>query len=267
MTNKSKKIKNLEKKIITNCLIFSIVIHLIIALTSFFKKKSLKKHNFESITAELFIPKEIKDKKNSQKKLTNKIKETKVEKNILPQLTKNFVIKDKPKNNKKIKNSYQEQKEQKEQVIKRLKAIELTKKEALKRLAREKARLEKKIAEQEQLALQEKLAKIQAIKSRTRATHNMAVNKDKASYGNLVQSWLHQNYQLPEAYDLSFQNNEVLLEVVLNKIGDVLFAKILKPSKSPIFDKLVLNTVWKSSPFPKPPNDWVGKNIKLTFTP
>lgn len=260
-----------EKKILKGTLILSFGFHIFLAFISFFPNKRNLPKPRRTITAEFHLPKSINDKKLAVNK-KNKIKETVVDKKTLPQLPKKFVIKEKPKEVKSVRHSLEDKKKKREEEEKRKKkedAIELSKKEALERLLKEKARLQKKNALEEKLALKEELDKIRLLKSRKKAEGDAygAELIDSESYGEELQSWLHQNYELPEAFDLSIQKNEVLLEIVLNSEGRVLSAKVAQASKNPVFDKFALNTVWKASPFPKPPAHWAQKKIQLHFTP
>ena len=267
---KTQENKSPEKKILKTTLILSFFLHLLIGLSTLLSVKSSPKKQSRSISAEFVMPKNISGKSLSMKK-KNKTKETKVHKNTLPQLPKNFVIKEKIKKKRAIRHSIKEENKAEEQKRKKKKedAIELTKEEAFKRLLKEKARLKKKHAKKNTLAIKKEMNSIELLKARKlkeQADGELSFSDDEG-YADQMQSWLHDNYELPEAFDLSFQRNEVLLEITLNNDGKVITASVLEPSKNPIFDKFALNTVWKASPFPKPPGHWARKKIQLHFTP
>ena len=269
MNQNQEKKSNSESKILKYCFLASFFTHILIALSSYLHLPSQAKINSSPIVAEFHIPKEIEGKKASSRKKTKK-KETLVHKNTLPQLPKKFVIKEKPKKKRKIKHSTKDKEKQKTEALKKMKALELTKQEAMKRLLREKARLKKKNAERDQLALKEKLEKIQLVKAKKNAqkgalsSHGENTNQ---AYTSKIHGLLQENYEIPDSFGFDSKKYEVALEVTLKKDGNVSSATVVKSSKNATFDKLALNTVWKASPFPLPPRHLVGRKITINFAP
>jgi|GEM_PF-4612079 len=263
----------LEKKFLKKSLLASLLLHVILAFSSFFSFFSKTPRQFNSITAELYIP--IEADKMKSLALKSKVKEEKtlVNKNTLPQLPEKFIIKEEEEIKKPppaIKHSLEETEEKKEEKEKeKREAIELTKKEALKRLLREKARLEKQNADQDKLALQEKLDQLASLKKnkmKNTASSGSTSSLDE-DYAALLQQSLHENYEIPDAFDIGRKNHEVLLEITLSRAGEVLSARVISSSRNELFDQLALNTVWKASPFSEPPREWAGRPITIHFKP
>lgn len=264
----------LEKKFLKKSLLASLLLHVILAFSSFFSFFFSKTpRQFNSITAELYIPIEADKMKSLALKSNVKEEKTLVNKNTLPQLPEKFIIKEEEEIKKPppaIKHSLEETEEKKEEKEKeKREAIELTKKEALKRLLREKARLEKQNADQDKLALQEKLDQLASLKKnkmKNTASSGSTSSLDE-DYAALLQQSLHENYEIPDAFDIGRKNHEVLLEITLSRTGEVLSARVISSSRNELFDQLALNTVWKASPFSEPPREWAGRPITIHFKP
>ena len=258
--NELEKAEKNESKLIKRFLLFSVLGHLVFALIYLLELPSRTK-SFESIEAELVLTTNL----NKPKKIPTKEK-SKVHKNTLPQLTKNMVIKqNRPKNAVAIDSLKEKQEKEKKRKkrLKKLKYIELTKKQALQRLLRERARKNKEIARKEKLVLNESIKQLKSLNDDI----SILSAAGDGEYHGVVKSWIERHYELPEAYNIPTDGLITSMVIILNIEGEVVSVKITKPSKNSIFDRVAVQTVWKSSPVPKPPQVLVGKAIQINFTP
>lgn len=249
-----------EHRLTKRWLLYSLLGHMVFALFYLIKLPSRSK-TVESIEAELVMSTNL----GKAKKSTDTEK-SQVEKNTLPQLTKNLMIKqERPKDGIAI---LSKEKEKEREKIRRMKLKELRKKaiakeELLKRIAREKARKEKAFARKERLRLAQDLEKLRSMNNEME-TIGTGVSGD---YRGIAKSWIERHYEIPDTYHIPIEGVEVVLLVFVNAQGDVTNIKVKKPSSSPLFNRIAVQTVRKSSPLPKPPAEVVGKYISLTFTP
>ena len=200
--NELEKAEKTESKIIKRFLLFSAFSHLVIALFYIIKLPT-KPVKLESIEAELVLTTQLNQPK---KKVENK--KSKVEKNTLPQLTKNMILKEK-RQKKAIAiaslKAKQEKERKRKKSLEKLKYIELTKKEAIKRLLRERARLNKDIAEKEKIRLNESIKHLKSLNDDI----NVLGASNHGNYLGVVKSWVKRHYEIADSYNVSKEGIEI----------------------------------------------------------
>lgn len=205
-----------------------------------------------------------------------KAEELKVKSTILPQLPKDFKLTseqivedskdevlshvqehDKPAPESEFTEVDREKKED-SQKIKRV---------ALDRLLKEKARLEKKFSKKEQTSPLDRTLK-QRKKDLAQLHDQIKLgqegNEDDA-YRRILQRWVAKNYALPKVYQLNVSEKKAVVEMTIDGSGEIRHLKLTQSSQDAVFDKLAMNTIKKSAPFPRPPRDWVGRAIVFPF--
>lgn len=225
-----------------------------------------KKNAFESeweIEADLAVGIKGEQQEDS---IDNSVKgdEIKVNKQILPQLTKTFEVeKDQPKKAADIGEVFDEKKDVAEE-RKREAAVKLKKEEALRRLLKERARNEQKFADNTTSPLANKL---QARKRELEGNDfSLGSEKKVLKFVKQVQIAVKRNYLIPEIYRNSTKEMKVGVGVVLDKLGQIEKIGIATPSGNEGFDQLGIETIKKAAPLPVPPKELIGKEFVLNFT-
>lgn len=217
------------------------------------------------------------------KQIEEKLVESKKEqKEMLPQLPKNFQIKEedpigtaskeieslpiaekKADITKKLLEEMQAKRDQESQNI--------AKKDAINRLLREKKRVKaKEDAKYRKLELQQK--KIKSILNQRReetsdALENVAGNIEKIHpYLLLIKKKIRREFALPNIY--RYEDNQVpIIFIVINDDGNIRELQIVKSSENVGLDNLVLKSVRDAAPFPHPPREIAKKPFQLRFDP
>ena len=92
-----------------------------------------------------------------------------------------------------------------------------------------------------------------------------ALNKARAEYITRIQQKVKSNWQLP--LDIK-DNPEAVFLVVQLPTGEVLSARIVKPSGNPAYDAAVERAILRSSPLPLPATrELFARELRLTFRP
>lgn len=200
--------------------------------------------------------------------------EIKVDKQILPQLPKQYEVQDKPEQDEKqneelaLKEEEHKEEEKKPEIdpeqVKRERILGLQKKQALERLLKEKARKEEKFSNSTKSPLNQLLlARKQQLEA---GMPGGAVGEESfAQYGKLLKKWMQNYYSMPEVYALQAVGQQAVVELVLDAKGGVRSLTLLTSSDNTSFDDLALATVRKAAPFPAPPRELVGKKIHYHF--
>lgn len=189
---------------------------------------------------------------------------TKPNSNMLPQLPKKFAIKSEQLTSlPKTTPDKASDNEQNDELTANSDATNLIKaKEALKRLALERLRSQKKQESKKQRALtnqmQKALLNISSIKS------SDAV---RAKYQTVLRVFIRRNFILPDIHDLKNANIKVKLEIKINDKGYLSKMRIIQSSNNKIFDELAASAVKNSSPFPTPPRELIEQDIIIILTP
>lgn len=140
--------------------------------------------------------------------------------------------------------------------------------DALKRLALEKLKNEKKIAKETMAPINDDLARLK---------ENMAKNKNvnagvvgNGQDGKRCVAMIHQaikrNYALPDAYNLKDAKIVVTIGIVLTDTGELVKSDIVESSGDSVFDQLAFKAVRDSAPLPPCPEQ-SGKEILIKMSP
>jgi TolA protein len=146
----------------------------------------------------------------------------------------------------------------------------ITKLDALKRLAIEKLRQEKKdivdkAKKTDPLAkIREELTKKN---SKILTAGGLSGKKALDRYRILLQKSVRRNYELPEAYNFKNTDLSVVISIKVTAKGELMQSLVAKSSGDEVFDELAFSAVKKSAPLPFPPKDQVGQLIHLKFSP
>lgn len=204
---------------------------------------------------------------------------TAIRDNLLPQLTKKFSILDEKVDESaeaiveeaKPKDGNADKAEENLKVVSEKDEVNRLKKmDALKRLALEKLRHEKK-DKQTQADKNDPLARIKEEltkkKSKLIAGGDLGSKKSVDRYRKLLQKAVRRNYALPEAYNFKNAELNVVIAVKVSERGELASTLIAKSSGDQVFDELAFSAVKKSAPLPHPPQGQAGRVIHLKFSP
>ena len=189
---------------------------------------------------------------------------TKPDSSMLPQLPKKFSVKSEQLASlPKAAINSENNNEQSDEIIANNDDTNLIKaKEALKRLALERLRSQKKQETKNQRVLtkqmQKALLNISSIKS------SDAV---RSKYQTVLRVFIRRNFILPDIHDLKNADIKVKLEIKINDKGYLSKMRIIKSSNNKIFDELAASAVKNSSPFPTPPRELIEQDIIIILTP
>ena len=189
---------------------------------------------------------------------------TKPDNSMLPQLPKKFAIKSEqltslPKTTLAKTNAN----EQSDEVIANNDDTNLIKaKEALKRLALERLRSQKKQETKKQRVLTSQMQK--ALLNISSVKNSDAV---RSKYQTVLRVFIRRNFILPDIHDLKNADIKVKLEIKINDKGYLSKMRIIQSSNNKIFDELAASAVKNSSPFPTPPRELIEQNIIIILTP
>lgn len=211
--------------------------------------------------------------------------EPKVTKELLPQLPKQFSIKE----NTKLEEAVAEEKQEVKEPEKEAKPAPIEQKadtpktdsntkdnqvqmlEALKRRALDRIRAEHQVAKH--LEAPEKDKRLAQVAEnlfgdkRNRASGSPGSRGRLKGYIGLLGKVVHQHYNLPEVYNLKSAGLEVVFEMTLNETGALMDLVEVKSSGDRVFDELTKEAIRSSAPFPAPPKELVGQAIPVRFTP
>ena len=186
---------------------------------------------------------------------------------LLPQLPKNFSIKDDSQKTDKDDMIDPTSKEAQEQEKLKKKQQEkdnlIAKNEALKRLAIERLRQQQKDSQKDKKEL---IKRLQGVDLDSLGGSGSG-SSEHDSYRAKLESHIKKFWVLPSGYDFQDQDIKVEVSVSLNSIGNMNKTQVVKSSGNSVFDDFALTTLENASPFPPPPKSLQGKNIKLIFTP
>lgn len=211
--------------------------------------------------------------------------EPKTTRELLPQLPKQFSIKE----NTKVEEAVAEEKEQLKEADKEAKPAPVEQKaentktnnenkdnqvqmlEALKRRAMDRIRAENQVAKQ--LEAPEKDKKLAQVAEnlfgdkRNRAVGSPGSRGRVKGYIGLLGKVVHQHYNLPEVYNLKAAGLEIVFEMTLSETGALLDLVEVKGSGDRVFDELTKDAIKSAAPFPPPPKELIGQAIPVRFTP
>jgi colicin import membrane protein len=144
--------------------------------------------------------------------------------------------------------------------------------EARKRAVLEKLRREQKTAEKnkaEDASADAKLAEL-AAKARERNSGAVAGLTSRSSfrtYQGLLYGAVRRNFQLPEAYNYAGREISAIFAVRVSERGDLIDIKMDQSSGDEVFDNEAMRALRASVPLPPPPRDLVGETILVQFSP
>ena len=148
----------------------------------------------------------------------------------------------------------------------KLKLIELTKKEALSRLIKEKARKNKKFSSKPSIKLSDSLKKRRKQLLSMASSVQLEGKKTNDSYAFLLKSWIKKHYSVPDLLDYASVKRKAKVKVQIDNRGAILMIALVQSSNNKYFDQLALKTIKDSEPFPSPPKSWVRKEILFPFS-
>ena len=147
---------------------------------------------------------------------------------------------------------------------KRKAAARLKKKEALRRLLKERAEKREKFADKTTSPIAKKL---QARKRELEGKEfSLGSQKKISRFVREVQA-VKRYYSLPEVYRVADKPLKTAIRVKLDESGQIVDIAVSKSSGDEGFDTIGVNTMKKASPLPPPPRELVGKPFILNFSP
>lgn len=191
--------------------------------------------------------------------------EIKVNKQILPQLTKSFELKEEE--TKKVADlgeTFVDPELERERK-KNEAAARLRKKEALRRLLKERARKDRKFADKTTSPVAQRL---QARKRELEGKEfSLGSQKKLNRFVKEVQISVKRYYSLPEVYRFNKDQLSTGISVKLDNRGQIVDIEVSRSSGDDSFDAIGVNTIKKAAPLPVPPKELVGKSFVLNFNP
>ena len=134
--------------------------------------------------------------------------------------------------------------------------------EALKRLALDRLRSQRRDEQRRNAAIKRKMQK---------ALTNIANLRQSDSVRNKYRSMLRvaikQNFVIHTHHEIKNEKIEVRLAITIDQQGKLAKLSIIKSSTNRGFDDVATNAVKNSSPFPIPPKELVGEEIIIILTP
>lgn len=265
----------------------SLAIHLIVFILGHFNVFSFGDFNRPEWAIETELVAEMDFGGSTKTVLPNAKKSDKVAvpSNLLPQITKNFEVKEKKLKEEGLapgkvdetldegKNPKDSDKDSITQDQERKAAARLKKREALKRLAMEKLRRQQKEKSNEYKAhesdlmpkLKEALNKDVGIGSSFGG--GLVSGAETQRYLRYLKKAVRRNYSLPKTYQLKSAKIVASLHITLNSRGELVSAKVSKASGDSVFDQYCLEAVKKSAPFKSPPKNRAGEVLQLNCNP
>jgi TonB family protein len=93
------------------------------------------------------------------------------------------------------------------------------------------------------------------------------VTGSSQAYIDAMKKMVRQRYHLPDVYNFGSAQIEAVFSIVLSEKGDLLQLELAKSSGDAVYDDLTKEAIKQSTPFPPPPPEIAGAEIKLRFTP
>ena len=276
-----------QRKLFAAAIAVSFIAHAMVFIVDFaFEDEEPPQQMEWAIDAELVLDEGLADSATSALPNAKISDSAGVPDNMLPQLPKQFKVKEEvlPEETiaeektpeKETETSKEPTEKPKEEGVKTLDQddaakVELEKSEALKRGALERLRDLEKKAEIEA----EKQAKLARLANDLKATADKRADKLSMLRGNkrfdryrsTIQQAVRRNFQLPDAYGIRNAKIRVILEVVLDARGNIRSIKVSEPSGNDVFDNLAYNALRASAPLPEPPKQLIGQKLKFAFDP
>ncbi|WP_159455376.1 TonB C-terminal domain-containing protein [Pseudobacteriovorax antillogorgiicola] len=207
--------------------------------------------------------------------------------NLLPQITKNFTVKEKTKREEGLaegpvdetvdlgKNASEDTDKNSPELEEpdRQAATRLRKAEALKRIAMERLRQQQKEKSKEFKAheadlmpkLKQNLSNDVGLNS-TMGTGLLEGAEAQRYLGYLTRA-VRRNWALPKTYELSSSNVKAALHIVINARGELVTAKVAESSGDDVFDQYCTEAIQKSAPFKAPPQKLAGNTFQFNCNP
>ncbi len=270
-----------ENQLVFILIAVSVVLHLLAMIVDTSSLSSPSKALFEEweIEASLLPDDNLSFPAQSALPDSKKAEEAKVAKNILPQLPKKFAIKESDetisegvgeKANKKV--SDKPKAKDKELVPTKSdpkEANKIAQQEALKRLAKEKLRLEKKFADSNQALKNSSIARLKKEKESEDklSAGAMGFGKEENIYRAKLTRSIRRCNAIPPGINLSNADIYVTIGIVINHNGELLKSRITAPSGDIAFDTVTHKAVQDCVSHPKPPSSLANKEILLRFSP
>jgi TonB family protein len=277
-----------EERWLLNLLAFSLLGHLMFFVISKHGLPMQRQPMIEEweIEGDLITDTEMSAPKRSALPNAETAPEAVVPDNLLPQLPKKFVINDAAKeeetpdtesDNKVTATTDKDKVVEKQDQKLEMKqdpdeANRIAMDDALKRLALEKLRNDKKVSDKFKAEDKDNLARLKRDASLNKDINagspgtGVSVASQKV-YGSKIKQHIIRFWSLPEAYNLKNANLQVTIAVAVNESGNLMSSSIKSSSGDKVFDDLAYNAVRNSAPLPLPPKGQAGEEILLNFTP
>lgn len=273
-----------ERRIVALFCWFSLSVHVGILLVSQLRLGLFQSNPIIdewSMAADLVNDIDIGAPKDSALPNAEKAEEAAVPKNLLPQLPKKFTTEDQPVEETPAetiakqaeaaeKKAEDEAKELASEAKDKEEQNRIKKEEALKRLAMERLRLEKKESNTLKANTKDSIARL-----KEQVANQLKVNSgpgggagvSQGKYMGSLRMAIRRHYALPEAYNLKDSNLKVVVSIEVNDVGQLVELKVAESSGDNAFDELALRAVKDAAPLPKPPPELIGRAINLNFSP
>lgn len=277
-----------EERWFLNLIAFSILGHILFFVISKHGLPLQRQAMIEEweIEGDLITDTELSSPKKSSLPSAETAPDAVVPDNLLPQLPKKFVVKEASQeeetpdsdNGKTVKETTdkdhhvekQDQKIDMKQDPDEANRIAMD--DALKRLAMEKLRNDKKVSEKFKAEEKDNVARLKRDESMNKDINagspgtGISAASQKA-YGIKIKQHIIRFWALPEAYNLKNANLQVTIAVTVNESGNLMSSSIKSSSGDKVFDEFAYNTVKNSAPLPLPPKGQAGEEILLNFSP
>ena len=146
-------------------------------------------------------------------------------------------------------------------------AKKLKMKEALKRLAMEELRKQKKLADKAQAPQSDPLAAIAEAARKAKKSKSKTVGLARQKrYGSLLEKQINRHYKLPQTFSSPIAELRVVLAIIINSRGKLVSVKVHESSKDPVFDEYTVAAAKDASPYELPPKSLAGRQIRVVFT-
>ena len=144
----------------------------------------------------------------------------------------------------------------------------LKKEEALRRLLKEKARKERRHAEEvssprsNQTQMESKKGS-----SQSSSDQGLVPSQELTEFSREVQRVVAHYYSLPEVYRYADADLKSSVMVILDRAGKILRIELEHSSGDAVFDAMSIRVIRRAAPLPKPPKGMVGREMVLHFRP
>lgn len=281
-----------EKDLVKKLIYFSIALHIAFLLfdfTGLLDKEPVVIKEW-SIDTEFISETELIERAKQTKVPKAQVKkEPAINKKTLPQLPKVFKIKKEEKIEEtsekaekkepvaaieSLKKQMELEKKKKQEEIKQKEqeAIELSKKDALRRLAMERLKKQKDVKNKpkpetpkktEKLALNKKGEKEKTLEDILNSGQNLSSDSD--DYGTNLKRYLRPKYNIPLTFKLKKEVLEVTIGFIISSTGELQSVKVTNSSGDSLFDNHIIKMLQEIISYPRPSAIWAGNQFEIKF--